>query len=193
MSKSWVARCVGAFSEQHDTIIVSELGCQLADMTLTRPDCYFKEPPSGGLGWGLAAALGFQLAERERLVVATVGDGSYMFANPVACHQIAEAYDLPLLTIVLNNSGWNAVRHATLALYPDDAAAKANVMPLTTFSPSPDFVKVGASVKEGDTLVIVEAMKVMNPIAADKSGTVKAILIENAQPVEFDQPLVVIG
>ena len=47
--------------------------------------------------------------------------------------------------------------------------------------------------KEGDTLVIVEAMKVMNPIAADKSGTVKAILIENAQPVEFDQPLVVIG
>ena len=58
---------------------------------------------------------------------------------------------------------------------------------------APDFVKVGDSVKEGDTLVIVEAMKVMNPIAADKSGTVKAILIENAQPVEFDQPLVVIG
>ncbi len=142
MSKSWVAHCVGAFSEQHDTIIVSELGCQLADMTLTRPNCYFQEPPSGGLGWGLAAALGFQLAERERLVVATVGDGSYMFANPVACHQIAEAHDLPLLTIVLNNSGWNAVRHATLALYPDGAAAKANVMPLTIFSPSPDFVKV---------------------------------------------------
>jgi acetyl-CoA carboxylase biotin carboxyl carrier protein len=58
---------------------------------------------------------------------------------------------------------------------------------------APDFVKVGDSVKEGDTLVIVEAMKVMNPIAADKSGTVKAILIENAQPVEFDQPLVIIG
>ena len=142
MSKGWVARCVGAFSEAHDSIVLSELGCQLADMTLTRPDCYFQEPHSGGLGWGLTAALGFQLAERERLVVATVGDGSYMFANPVACHQIAEAYDLPLLTIVLNNSGWNAVRQATKALYPDGAAAKANVMPLTSFSPSPDFVKV---------------------------------------------------
>ena len=58
---------------------------------------------------------------------------------------------------------------------------------------APNFVSVGDSVKEGDTLVIVEAMKVMNPIAADKSGTVKAILVENAQPVEFDQPLVVIG
>ncbi len=55
------------------------------------------------------------------------------------------------------------------------------------------FVKVGDSVKQGDTLVIVEAMKVMNPITADKAGTIKAILVENAQPVEFDQPLVVIG
>lgn len=57
----------------------------------------------------------------------------------------------------------------------------------------PDFVKVGDTVAEGDTILIVEAMKVMNPITADKAGTIKAILIDNAQPVEFDQPLVVIG
>ncbi|MEO0590526.1 MAG: acetyl-CoA carboxylase biotin carboxyl carrier protein [Pseudomonadota bacterium] len=57
----------------------------------------------------------------------------------------------------------------------------------------PNFVKVGDSVSAGDTLLIVEAMKVMNPITADKAGTIKAILIDNAQPVEFDQPLVVIG
>ncbi|WP_447725011.1 acetyl-CoA carboxylase biotin carboxyl carrier protein [Sphingomonas koreensis] len=54
------------------------------------------------------------------------------------------------------------------------------------------FVAVGSHVKAGDTLVIVEAMKVMNPIAAPHGGTVKAILIENGQPVEFDQPLVVV-
>lgn len=58
---------------------------------------------------------------------------------------------------------------------------------------APDFVSVGSQVKEGDTVLIVEAMKVMNPIAADRSGTVKAILVENAQPIEFGQPLVVIG
>ena len=58
---------------------------------------------------------------------------------------------------------------------------------------APNFVKVGDSVSEGDTLLIVEAMKVMNPITADKAGTIKAVLIENAQPIEFDQPLVVIG
>jgi len=58
---------------------------------------------------------------------------------------------------------------------------------------APDFVSVGDTVKKGDTLLIIEAMKVMNPIPADKDGTIKAILVENAQPVEFDQPLVVIG
>ncbi|NNC58994.1 MAG: acetyl-CoA carboxylase biotin carboxyl carrier protein [Erythrobacter sp.] len=56
-----------------------------------------------------------------------------------------------------------------------------------------NFIKVGDKVEPGDTLLIVEAMKVMNPITADKGGTVKAILVENAQPVEFDQPLVVIS
>ena len=57
---------------------------------------------------------------------------------------------------------------------------------------SPDFVKVGDSVKEGDTVCIIEAMKILNQIESDKSGIVKAILVENAQPVEFGQPLVVI-
>lgn len=58
---------------------------------------------------------------------------------------------------------------------------------------APAFVSVGDQVKEGQTLLIVEAMKVMNPIAADKAGTIKAILVDNAQPVEFGQPLVVIA
>ena len=62
-------------------------------------------------------------------------------------------------------------------------------------TPSPDakaFIEVGQKVNVGDTLCIVEAMKMMNQIEADKSGTVKAILVESGQPVEFDEPLVVI-
>lgn len=57
---------------------------------------------------------------------------------------------------------------------------------------SENFVEVGSTVKEGDTLCIIEAMKLLNEIEADKSGTVKAILIENGQPVEFGQALFVI-
>ena len=58
---------------------------------------------------------------------------------------------------------------------------------------SPAFVEVGAIVKEGDTLCIIEAMKLLNEIDADKSGTITQILVENGQPVEFGQPLFVIG
>jgi acetyl-CoA carboxylase biotin carboxyl carrier protein len=55
------------------------------------------------------------------------------------------------------------------------------------------FVSVGDTVKTGQTLLIVEAMKVMNPITAPRDGVIKQIMIENSQPVEYDQPLLVIG
>ena len=57
---------------------------------------------------------------------------------------------------------------------------------------SPTFVEVGRSVKEGDTLCIIEAMKLMNEIEAEKSGVVKAILVDNGQPVEYGEPLFII-
>jgi acetyl-CoA carboxylase biotin carboxyl carrier protein len=63
-------------------------------------------------------------------------------------------------------------------------------------SPSPDakaFVEVGQAVKEGETICIIEAMKLMNEIEADASGLVKAILVENGQPVEYGQPLFILG
>ena len=90
-----------------------------------------------------------------------------------------------------------AAQPAEPADTPDTAGALKSPMVGTVYlAPEPgadDFVSVGDSVKEGQTLLIVEAMKVMNPINADKAGTVKAILVDNAQPVEFDQPLVVIA
>ncbi len=58
---------------------------------------------------------------------------------------------------------------------------------------APAFAEVGQSVKQGDTLCIIEAMKLMNEIEADASGVIKAILVENGQPVEYGQPLFVIG
>ena len=58
---------------------------------------------------------------------------------------------------------------------------------------SPPFIAVGDKVKAGDTLLIVEAMKVMNPITAPKDGTVGEVLVDNGEPVEFDQPLVILN
>ena len=74
-------------------------------------------------------------------------------------------------------------------------AVKSPMVGTVYLAANPDaknFVSVGDTVSAGDTLVIVEAMKVMNPITAPYAGTVKAVLVENGQPIEFDQPLVVV-
>lgn len=84
---------------------------------------------------------------------------------------------------------------AAPAAVPVDAV-KSPMVGTVYLAPEPgaaNFADVGKAVKAGDTLLIVEAMKVMNPILAPKAGTVQAVLVENGQPVEFDQPLVVIG
>jgi len=122
--------------------ILSELGCPMGPMDLDHPRAWYQEPHAGGLGWSFPAALGMSLADRDRLVVATMGDGSYIFANPVACHQIAEALALPVLVVIVNNGEWGAVRQSVLGIYPDGHAARTNAMPLTGLAPVPDFVRV---------------------------------------------------
>jgi acetolactate synthase I/II/III large subunit len=139
MTKAQVARALSDALEGQDWTLLSELGVPMAPMRLTHRRAWFQEPHAGGLGWSFPAALGMQLAAPDRLIVATMGDGGYMFANPVACHQIAEALSLPILVIVLNNAEWGAVRQSVLGMYPDGHAAQANEMPLTGLSPSPDF------------------------------------------------------
>ena len=142
MSKAHVASCLSEALKGYEATILSELGCPLAPMTLDHAQAWYQEPHSGGLGWSLPCAMGMKLARPDRLVVATLGDGSYMFANPVACHQIMEAYAIPVLIVILNNAEWGAVRQSVTTLYPDGYAARANRMPLTGLSPSPDFTKI---------------------------------------------------
>jgi acetyl-CoA carboxylase biotin carboxyl carrier protein len=93
-----------------------------------------------------------------------------------------------------------AAAAAPVAAAPAAGAApgtvKSPMVGTCYLSPEPEaapFVKIGDSVKAGQTLLIVEAMKVMNPIAAPVAGTVQAILVESGQPVEYDQPLIVVA
>jgi acetolactate synthase I/II/III large subunit len=120
-------------------------------MRFERPGTYFQTPSAGGLGWGLGAALGLKLGNPDRRVIASVGDGSYMFGNPTPAHYVARALGLPTLTIVMNNGMWAAVRRATLSIHPDGAAAKSNRAPLTYLDPAPDYeVVVTASGGHGE-------------------------------------------
>ncbi|MGB1848770.1 MAG: acetyl-CoA carboxylase biotin carboxyl carrier protein [Litorivicinaceae bacterium] len=89
-----------------------------------------------------------------------------------------------------------AADEASEALAPAGHQVKSPMVGTFYRSPSPDaaaFIEVGSEVKKGDTICIVEAMKMMNQIEADTSGKIMAILVDDGDAVEFDQPLVVIG
>lgn len=141
INSSWVAKCVSDVLLD-DGLIFSERGPKATQMILGKANQMFNHTFAGGLGWGLPAAIGAQLADRDRLVVSIIGDGSYMFANPVVCHQVMETYNLPVLTVVLNNKRWNAVHYTAKALYPDGQAMKDPLVPMADLSHSPDFVQI---------------------------------------------------
>lgn len=89
-----------------------------------------------------------------------------------------------------------AAAEASAPALPDGHVVKSPMVGTFYRASSPDakaFAEVGDSVKQGQTLCIVEAMKLLNEIEADASGVIKAILVENGQPVEFGEPLFVIG
>lgn len=145
MTKAYVASCIGRAIAGRTATVVSELGAPLDALGLTDHNSWRQEPHSGGLGWGLPCALGIKFADPDRIVVASMGDGSYMFSNPVACHHVAEAHDLPVLTVVVNNGGYGAVRMGVKDLYPTGYATKGHDIPLTSLSPSPEFRLVAES------------------------------------------------
>ena len=165
MSKDWVSHCVGKASKGRKVSIFHELGCPLPPLELDDHLSYFQEPHSGGLGWGFPAAIGAKLASPDRLVFATVGDGSYMFANPTACHQVCEALGLPVVTLVLNNEEWAAVRHSVEGLYTGGLATRSNDVPLTSLRPSPDFCKT-AEASRAYTETVVDGEEL--PAALDR-------------------------
>lgn len=142
-NKPWVSKCISEILG--DGVVFSERGGPLGLFELQGPNQWFGNTQAGGLGWGLPAALGYQLANREKLVVCMIGDGSYMFANPVASHQVANAYELPVLTIVLNNGSYDAVRISTLDVYPDGKASVAPHVPMVPFSPAPRYGDIAAA------------------------------------------------
>lgn len=141
ITMAWASACLDRARAPGSTL-VNEYPLVRPAMTTTEPGEFYGSSPAGGLGWGLPAALGAKLAAPGREVIAAVGDGSHLFANPIACHQIAAAENIPILVMIFNNAGWGAVARATRAMYPDGYATRANRMPLTRFDPAPDFAAI---------------------------------------------------
>ena len=95
-----------------------------------------------GLGWSGGMALGAKLAEPSRLMVQVAGDGSFYFNNPSSIFAVAQQYRLPIFSIVLDNSGWGAVKASTLRVYPEGEAHAANEFE-AELAPKVEFTKIG--------------------------------------------------
>ena len=138
ITKAWLSHCLNQ-AKPTDAIVVNEYWAMREYLHFDQAGSYYSLPPAGGLGWALPAAMGISQVETTRTVIATIGDGAYIFANPPACHQAAAAYRLPVLTIICNNGKWGAVEHATRSLYKGGAAVAQPHVPLSALSPSPAF------------------------------------------------------
>ena len=138
-SKRLVAKAINDVWSD-DCILVNELSLPIDDIKLTRPGSYFRTGSASGLGWGLGAALGLALEQKDKTVIAVVGDGAYYFANPVVTHWIAQKYQLNLVTIILNNGTMESIEQATHKHFPSGkSAALGTTSALTDLTPSPEF------------------------------------------------------
>jgi acetolactate synthase-1/2/3 large subunit len=140
---AWLNHCLREVVDA-DTIVINEYSFRQEYCPLETPGSLFGVSNAGGLGWGFGASLGAKLAAPQRQVVSVLGDGAYMFANPVACHYMAQMQKLPTLTVIYNNALYNAVRRATLDMYDRGVAAEGDGRLLADL-PAPNFEKIVAA------------------------------------------------
>jgi acetolactate synthase-1/2/3 large subunit len=138
ITPKYASACVNRLLGE-DTILVNEYPMMLEELTIAEPMRFFANPPSGGLGWGIGAALGAKLAAPDKTVICALGDGAYMFGNPTPAHFVSEGMRLPVLFVIFNNARWAAVHRSTLSLYPQGHASKMAEPPFATLEPSPRF------------------------------------------------------
>jgi len=144
MDMAWVSRCLADVIDD-ETIVINEYDLDPTQACFRIPGSFFGPPSAAALGWGLGAAMGAKLAAPEKTVIATLGDGAYIFGAPTAAHFTSRAFDIPFLAVVFNNQAWNAVKRATSDVHPDGWAVRTKNMPLSDLAPSPAFEMVAQS------------------------------------------------
>lgn len=138
ISPEYLSRAIGE-AVGEDAVIINEYPLRPDHCAREKPGTFFALGPAGGLGWGFGAALGAKLAAPDRFVLATLGDGAYMFGNPTVGHWVAGKYELPILTVVFNNSRYAAVRRATLSMFKDAVAGENDGRTLADLDPAPPY------------------------------------------------------
>ncbi len=120
---------------------VTNAGAVLLQIPRSRPNTTMRSG-GGGLGWSGGLALGAKLAAPERMMVQISGDGGFYFGNPSSVFAVSQQYKLPIFSIVMDNTGWNAVKQSTLRVFPEGEAKAASEFE-SELAPKVAFAKVG--------------------------------------------------
>ncbi|KAK1676179.1 thiamine pyrophosphate enzyme [Colletotrichum godetiae] len=143
----------------------------------------------GGLGWSGGGALGIKLAtdfehggnNKGKFVVQIVGDGTFLFSVPGSVYWIAKRYSIPILTIILNNKGWNAPRRSLLLVHPDGEGSRATNEEINiSFDPAPDYAGIAKAAAGGDLFAA----------RVDKAADLDSVLKKAIETVQGGQPAV---
>lgn len=141
ITKAHLSRVIGQLLED-EVVVFNEYPLDPLMVPRRQPGSWFENSFASGLGWSVGAALGAKLAAPERTVVATVGDGSYLFNTPLSAHYVAAAEGLPVLIILFNDQGWSTIKRSVRGSHPDGWSVRTGRFPLTDFSHPIDYEKV---------------------------------------------------
>ncbi len=174
---AWITHCIDAIKGD-DTIVIKESPLMQEHIDFSKPTTMFNAGAASGLGHGLGCALGAKLAARDRLVIGTHGDGSYMFGNPISAHYVGAEQELPVLTVLFNNQRWQAVRRATVGLNRDGFAAKSAHQPITFLDSISNYQKA-VEVADGYGEKVTDPAEVMPALERG----LRAVTVEKRQAV----------
>lgn len=172
----WLSYCVGQVQDE-DIILINEYDLRLAQVKMEKPGMFFGSPMISGLGWCFGAALGVKLARPDSVPIVCMGDGTYHFTAPTACHFVAQR--LPLVVVIFNNQCWQAVKNSVRDLYPQGWAVRENYFVLCDLEPAPAYEKIvtsfgGYGERVVDPQEIIPALK--RAISAVKKEKRQALL-----------------
>jgi acetolactate synthase-1/2/3 large subunit len=174
---AWITHCINEIKGE-DTIVIKESPLMQEHIDFSEPTTMFNAGAASGLGHGLGCALGAKLAARDRLVIGTHGDGSYMFGNPISAHYVGAEQDLPVLTVLFNNQRWQAVRRATVGLNREGFAAKSQHQPITFLDSISNYQKA-VEVADGYGEKVTDPAEVMPALERG----LRAVNVEKRQAV----------
>ena len=145
LSPPWFGYCLNQVVDER-TLIVCDASTNnpilWTYLEMDQPGSFFQSLGSS-LGWGLGAAIGAKLAAPDKLVIAVVGDGCWMFANPLAAYEVSRQQDAPFLTVVLNNEKYAAISESVQSLAPAGEARRRQDFPACQLPAAGYYTRIG--------------------------------------------------